>query len=141
MMNNATKGARAGGPAGGCACGAVRFVVDGPPIRAGLCHCLVCRKAHAGAFNPFLVFDTNQVMVTGVLRPWESSPGYERRFCPSCGSRVINLNGAEIEVSLGSFDQPGLFAPQYESWVLRREPWLPALDVPQHRQERVARDD
>lgn len=125
---------------GGCACGAVRFFVDGPPLRAGLCHCRVCRKAHAAAFNPFLVFTADQVKVEGQLQIWESSPGYERRFCPTCGSRLININGPETEISLGSFDTPGLFAPEYESWVTRREPWLPALGLPQHDQDRPAQD-
>jgi hypothetical protein len=99
---------------------------------------MVCRKAHAAAFNPFLVFAADQVTVQGRLVGWESSPGYERRFCPTCGSRLISINGAEIEISVGSFDTPGLFAPEYESWVIRREPWLPALDLPQHTQDRTS---
>lgn len=40
-------------------------------------------------------------------------------------------NGDEIEISLGSLDEPGALSPQYESWIARREPWLAALDVPQ----------
>lgn len=115
---------------GGCACGAVRFRVSGAARRAGLCHCLTRRKAHAAAFNPFVVFHANQVSVEGELASWESSPGYERRFCSRCGSRVINLNGAEIEVSAGAFDTPGLFAPQYESWTVHRESWLPDFGLP-----------
>lgn len=125
---------------GGCACGAVRFTIEGLPRRAGLCHCLVCRKAHAAAFNPFLVFAPEQVTIKGGLATWDSSPGYARRFCPVCGSRVVNLNGGEIEISLGSFDAPGLFAPEYESWIIRREPWQPALDTPQYRQDRKVRN-
>ena len=121
---------------GGCACGAVRFRVTGSPRRAGLCHCLTCRKAHAAAFNPFVVFAAEQVEVEGATTVWESSPGYERRFCERCGSRVVNLNGPEIELSAGSFDEPGRFRPEYESWILRREPWLRPLEVPQHCQDR-----
>jgi hypothetical protein len=121
---------------GGCACGNARFSVSGPPIRAGLCHCLTCRKAHAGAFNPFLVFTPDQVTVEGALATWESSPGYRRHFCGRCGSRVLaenfSQNGeAEYEISLGSFDDTGIFTPQYESWIARREPWLSPLNVPQ----------
>lgn len=120
---------------GGCACGAVRFTVSGAPKRGGLCHCMTCRKAHAAAFNPFLVYDPDAVRVDGAVTPWESSPGYTRFFCGRCGSRVYADNQAqghrELELSLGSFDAPGGFVPQYESWTIRREPWLVALDAPQ----------
>ena len=121
---------------GGCACGAVRFTTRGRARRAGLCHCLTCRKAHAAAFCPFVVFDRRQVEVDGELGRWASSPGYVRCFCPTCGSRVIGLNGDEVELSLGSFDEPGRFVPQYESWVGRREPWLAPLPVSQNEHDR-----
>ena len=121
---------------GGCACGAVRFRTTGEPKRVGLCHCLTCRKAHASAFNPFVVFDPAQVQVEGETAWWASSAGYVRRFCATCGSRVYAENADEYELSLGSFDEPAQFAPQYESWVGRREPWLATLDVPQHSRNR-----
>ena len=100
---------------GGCACGAVRFTIFGDPVRGGLCHCMTCRKAHASAFNPFMVFTEEQVEITGEIMPWESSPGYVRWFCPRCGSRVVGGAEGEQEISLGSFDEPGQFTPQYES--------------------------
>jgi len=123
---------------GGCACGAIRFTAHGPPKRAGLCHCLTCRKAHASAFNPFVVYDRGVVEVRGDVRRWVSTPGYARAFCDVCGSRVFAENGDELELSLGSFDQIGEVSPQYESWTIRREPWLPPLVVPQHAKERIA---
>ena len=98
---------------GGCLCGAVRFRTFGEPKRGGLCHCMTCRKAHAAAFNPFLVFDQGKVAVEGEMKAWENSPGYLRWFCPECGSRVIGGNGDEVEVSLGSFDEAGGFTLQY----------------------------
>ncbi len=116
---------------GGCACGAVRLTVRGAPLRVGLCHCLTCRKAHASAFNPCVIFAPGQVEIKGEVASWTSSPGYHLQFCPKCGSRIAGRDGAEIELSLGSFDKPGLFEPQYELWVKRREPWLAPLNVPQ----------
>lgn len=121
---------------GGCACGAVRFRVAGPAKRAGLCHCMTCRKAHASAFNPFVIFDRSQVEVTGELSSWQSSPGYDRQFCARCGSRIWGANGGEVEISMGSFDEIGEFEPEYESWVIRREPWLTPLDVPHNDENR-----
>lgn len=123
---------------GGCACGAVRFVARGEPLRVGLCHCMTCRKAHASAFNPFVIFRAEQVEITGEIRAWESSPGYRRWFCPACGSRIYGGDGTEYELSVGGFDEPGLFAPDYESWIVRREPWQPPLKVPQWRENREA---
>lgn len=98
---------------------------------------MTCRKAHASAFNPFLVFKADAVELTGRPRSWRSSPGYDRQFCSNCGSRVIAFNGDEAEISLGSLDEPGLLEPQYESWVIRREPWLCPLDVAQYAQNRA----
>ena len=37
------------------------------------------------------------------------------------GSRT----GDEIEVNLGSLDTPDQLVPTYESWIVRREAWLP----------------
>lgn len=123
---------------GGCACGAVRFTARGAPVRAGLCHCMTCRKAHAAVFNPFVIYRTGQVEIAGELRDWESSEGYRRRFCPRCGSRIVGetIGSGEVELSMGSLDETGRVEPLYESWVIRREPWLAALDLPQHARNR-----
>ncbi|WP_037565977.1 GFA family protein [Sphingomonas sp. UNC305MFCol5.2] len=122
---------------GGCACGAVRFTMRGTPIRAGLCHCLTCRKAHAAAFNPFAVYLRAQMEVDGTLQSWRTENGFELFFCPTCGSRVFGgyPGDPEVEISLGSLDEIGRITPQYESWVIRREPWLAALDVPQNQRD------
>jgi len=41
----------------------------------------------------------------------------------------------EIEVNLGSLDQPDQLMPTYESWIIRRESWLPPLPVEHHYQQ------
>ena len=116
---------------GGCACGAVRFTARGKPLRVGLCHCMTCRKTHASAFNAFAIFRADQVAISGESASWRSSPEYDRHFCAKCGSGVFGRNGEEVELSIGSFDEPGLFEPEYELWISRREPWLAPLDVRQ----------
>jgi hypothetical protein len=121
---------------GGCACRAVHFIVRGPPIRCGLCHCLTCQKAHASAYFPFVIFARDHVQLAGETAGWDSTRDYRRLFCPHCGSRVASLAGPEIELSLASFDDPEAFAPQYESWVIRRLPWVKPLDVPQFQRNR-----
>ena len=35
----------------------------------------------------------------------------------------------EIEVNLGSLDAPDQLMPTYESWIVRRESWLPPFPL------------
>ena len=101
---------------------------------------MTCRKAHGAACNPFVVFRRTQVTLKGDLTSWQSSTEHSRDFCGVCGSRVILLTRDEAELTLGSFDEPGLFTPQYEAWTPRREPWLQPLDRPQYAENRNSTD-
>ena len=52
-----------------------------------------------------------------------------RFFCPRCGSSVFARSADEIEVNLGSLDAPDQLMPTYESWIVRRESWLPPFPL------------
>ena len=117
--------------AGGCLCGAVRFVASGRPYRVGLCHCLDCRKHHGALFHASVIFPDDAVTVDGETRDYAG-----RFFCPKCGSSVFSRSGDEIEVNLGSLDAADRLTPTYELWISRRETWLPAFPV----RHRYARD-
>ena len=121
---------------GGCACGAVRFTARGKPLRSGLCHCRTCQRAQGSAYFPFVVFAPDQVAFTGSVASWKSTPAYDRRYCPACGSRFASINPDAVELATTSFDETGLFPPQYESWTIRRQPWIKPLDVPQYDRDR-----
>ncbi len=108
--------------AGGCLCGRVRFLASGEPLRVGLCHCLDCRKHHGAAFFAAAIFAGSAVEMSG-----ETASFRGRHFCPRCGSSVFARSGEEIELHLGALDRPGVFAPTYELWTCRREPWLPEV--------------
>ena len=108
----------------GCLCGAVRIEIRGVPLRVGICHCLDCRKRQGVLFHTFAVFPLAAVTVTGQTHIYKS-----RRFCPTCGSPLFDVFGDELELGIGALDLPDQLAPTYESWVVRREKWLPAFDV------------
>jgi hypothetical protein len=112
---------------GGCLCGAVRIEIDAAPYRVGLCHCLDCRKRHGAIFSSFAVFPADVVQVRGETREFKT-----RSFCPTCGSPLFDRVGDEFELQVGCLDEPNLLAPTYESWVVRRECWLPPFDVQHH---------
>lgn len=109
---------------GGCLCGRVRIVASGAPYRVGLCHCLDCRKHHGALFHASVIFPEDAVTVEGETRDYAG-----RFFCPHCGSTVFGRSGDEVEVNLGSLDAPDQFTPTYESWIIRRESWLPPFPL------------
>lgn len=109
---------------GGCLCGKVRIEASGRPYRVGLCHCLECRKHHGALFYAAAVFPRDAVTIEG-----ETGDYAGRHFCPDCGSSVFARSDDEIEIHLGSLDAPDQLMPTYETWVERREPWLPPFPV------------
>jgi hypothetical protein len=70
------------------------------------------------------VFPQDAVRVDGQTRDYAG-----RSFCPCCGSSVFAHSADEIEVHLGSLDAPDQLIPTYESWIVRRESWLPPFPL------------
>ncbi len=112
---------------GGCLCGRVRIVATGAPDRVGICHCLDCRKHHGALFYAAAIFSQDAVEITGETRDFAG-----RYFCPQCGSPTFARSGDEVEVHLGALDEPGQLIPEYESWCVHRERWLPVFENMQH---------
>ena len=112
---------------GGCLCGKVRIVAAGRPYRVGICHCMDCRKHHGALFHASAIFPQDAVVVHGETRSYAG-----RCFCPNCGSSVFSRSGDEIEVNLGSLDEPDRLKPTYELWTIRREAWLPPFPDMKH---------
>lgn len=105
---------------GGCLCGDVRLVASGPPDRVTVCHCMDCRKHHGAVFYAAAIYPSAAVAIEGETRAYRG-----RHFCPRCGGSVFAVSGDETEVHLGALDAPDQFVPTYETWVTRRESWLP----------------
>jgi hypothetical protein len=115
---------------GGCNCGKVRFQVEGSPIRAGVCHCLICRRNTGSAFNFFAVWSAKNVVISGDTQSWMHSTDH-RHFCATCGSGLYSIvDGAdEVEIRVGAFDDaPSDLVPSYELWLHRRETWMKPID-------------
>jgi hypothetical protein len=115
---------------GRCLCGAVRFEVDLPFLRAGHCHCSRCRR-HSGAaaltqgrvprgqFRLFAGAD--------MIRTYTPDGGGARKaFCSVCGSSLFGGDwpeGPEVSIRFGCLDgDPGI-RPQYHTFVGSRAVW------------------
>ncbi len=107
----------------------------GEPLRVGLCHCMTCRRHHGSAFNPFVVFRFDRVLIAGTLKVWRSSNHASHLSCEVCASPICYQedDGDEIELNIGSFDDTSLFMPMYENWIAHREDWLPHWGLPERK--------
>jgi hypothetical protein len=118
---------------GGCLCGAVRYSVRGKPLHVGRCHCGDCRKESGSAFTVYGQWPREAFDLSGELATYDG-----RSFCPRCGSRLVCIDGAAVEVRIGSLDDaPFGLQPEAEIWIKRREPWLaPVGGASQHEENR-----
>ncbi len=78
---------------GGCQCGAVRYRIDGPFGRAGICHCRMCQKAF-GSWGAALVIDPDGATVTWTRGERLDLPlivhRRSRGFCKECGTPLYH---------------------------------------------------
>lgn len=113
---------------GGCACGAVRFEVQGRRVVVGDCHCRMCqRSVGAGAVAWATLRRERLTIVRGEPRWWRSSAVADRGFCGDCGASLFfrALTDAPLlDVIAVAFDHPGALAPSFAIWIGSRQPWV-----------------
>jgi len=94
---------------GGCLCGGVQYRATGAMHSVITCHCGQCRRmtGHYGAFAACPREEMNLVS-TGTLAWYESSPGIRRGFCSRCGSSLFwnDEHRKEIYILAGTLDSP-----------------------------------
>ena len=98
---------------GQCLCGAVRVTVGDPPGWVGVCHCDMCKR-WSGAV--FACFPASDIVLTGPVAEYRSSPTSWRAFCQVCGSHLYMRDADRAERDL----MPGLFAATRD-WALKSE--------------------
>lgn len=118
---------------GGCLCGQVRYTITAEPISAALCHCRDGQRYTGSGFEPFVRVPTAAVQLHGELKSYAGTGGSGqavlRRFCPNCGSGVINEAQIRPEVTVilaGTFDDPTAFVPTFEIFCADSPPWVQA---------------
>jgi hypothetical protein len=119
---------------GGCNCGAVRYEVTEPLVKASYCHCRRCqRRSGAGASASAHPADGAFRIVAGEdrLRMWQPDGGGEKWFCGDCGSALFGRNPSHpdpIGIRMGTFDgDPGI-RPSVRAFVAYAAPWEPLPD-------------
>ena len=113
---------------GGCFCGRTRYAFKDGDYRVVNCHCTMCRRTSAAPFVTWLVVPTSAFEFSGtppkVLR---SSAKGTRRFCPNCATPLIFTDTDrpdEVDVTVGSLDNPEGFPPSQAVCEDTKLPWL-----------------
>jgi hypothetical protein len=122
---------------GGCQCGAVRYQVSGQPVMTALCHCTLCRRAHAAPAVAWAMFQEAQHRYSkGAPAAYASSPAARRWFCAACGTQLgftAEYIPGLVDISIGSLDRPDLVPPALHYWDAERLPWMKFADgLPVH---------
>jgi hypothetical protein len=119
---------------GGCQCGKVRYALYAEPGSVDICHCRMCQKAVGNLFMAVAGVPSGAFAWTkGAPAIFESSSAAERGFCADCGTPLTfrYLARDEINVTIGSLDEPAKARPTRQYGIEGRVPWWRDLfDLP-----------
>jgi len=133
---------RDGVTGGSCACGKMRFELDGRPFRMHHCHCGRCQRARGGAHATNVLYKIEALRYTDGedLLVDFNLPGAEffgTSFCRECGGampRRSSVRGAVV-VPIGALDTHPEIHPLAHQYVESKAPWYDIADgVPQFAQ-------
>lgn len=122
---------------GGCQCGAIRYAISGEPVLAAICHCTMCRRAHAAPAVGWAMYREEQVQF-GKARPktYASSAEAKRGFCETCGTQIsftASFLPGLVDIAVGSLDDPEAVQPSLHYWHSEHLTWAEfADDLPRH---------
>ena len=118
---------------GGCQCGAVRYAVSGEPVMAAICHCSMCRRAHAAPAVAWAMYQEGQVRFSKAQpKTFASSPEAQRGFCQVCGTQIsftASFMPGLIDITVGSLDNPELVKPTLHYWHSKHLSWAEFADT------------
>jgi hypothetical protein len=116
---------------GGCLCGQVHYRAEAEPAFVGVCHCSDCQKFSGSAFVTVVGVPRPALQLTGTLKtftkPGDSGKPIHRRFCPECGSGIMDeadaLPGVAM-INAGTLDDTSWVKPAMEIFCDSAQPWV-----------------
>ena len=96
------------------------------------CYCSMCRKTHGALFGTYISVPTaGFIWEQGKehTRIYESSPGFRRAFCPTCGSVAPSDNTeGEYAVPVGGLEDDCEARPRSNIFADAKAPWYKITD-------------
>jgi hypothetical protein len=116
---------------GACYCGKVRFEATGPVLSQANCHCDNCRRAAGAQSVAWITVNAPQFGFTsGTPKKYRTDTGACRTFCPDCGTSLTYGNDSrpgEIDITIGSVDDPERFRPTKDVFADEKLSWVPLV--------------
>lgn len=118
---------------GGCACGQVRYRLNGDPIFVNNCHCRQCQQQTGSTSVVNAFYEEERVeLLSGNLTEHEVVAGsgglHLIMRCAGCGtplwSHYPRLGRLGVGVRVGTFDEPGSVTPDAVIFVAEKMPWV-----------------
>ena len=120
---------------GGCACGAVRYRMLGPPLIVHCCHCSWCQRETGSALvlNALIEGDRMQLLAGSVElidTPSASGAGQQIARCARCQTALWSHYafagiGERVKfVRVGTLDEPAQLPPDVHIFTSSKLPWL-----------------
>ncbi|MCJ8159449.1 GFA family protein [Sphingomonas sp. LaA6.9] len=121
---------------GGCACGAVRYRLEGDPLIVHCCHCLDCQRQTGSAFVLNALIESDRVtLLSGepqpVTVPTDSGRPHDICRCPNCQTALWSDYGRRgwlWFVRAGTLDEPSALSPGVHIYTRSKLPWLTLPD-------------
>ena len=118
---------------GRCLCGDIRYEYRGEPVATAHCHCESCRRHASSPITTFVVIAKDRFRYTrGTPVAYASSPGVSRTHCGRCGSPIAyesDRRPDEIDLYIGTLDEPAAAAPTCHVHVAEQLPWFETVDT------------
>ena len=118
------------GMLGGCACGAVRYEIEGAPMGVGVCYCRDCQYATGGpptyvALVPRPAFKLTKGEPRRFTSKADSGKDVTRVFCADCGTPLYSdpEDGPMLPVKVGGLDDPSGLTPGLAIYTASAQPW------------------
>ena len=118
---------------GGCACGAVRYRVEGAPIFVNNCHCTLCQRQTGSTSVVNAFYETERFkLLAGELTvnvvPAGSGKPHEIHRCAKCGTAIFShyprLGALGLGLRVGTLDDSSAFKPDAAIFVANKMPWV-----------------
>jgi hypothetical protein len=124
---------------GGCACGAVRYRLTGPPMFVHCCHCRDCQRQTGGAFAINALIETDRIEIlsgelTAYAMPTDSGRPHDVHRCAACGVTLWSDYGRRRVMSfvrVATLDDPTALQPDVHIFTRTRLPWVEVTGAPQ----------